>query len=367
MDQLPFQLNPFQHRAMVEFGMVTGFQVPEHVTLQASGNSPAILTHWAPVMMLMSQLEPHQQERVIGPFDVTREERQQLCKPPDAIDANCHLGQLIKELGLSVNTDPAAVFDTAVTLPGFEVNLRSAVLMHPDPEDYPSPERISWLAAQGFHVALGCSPKRPVTEATIHKLKGLLSSPDVAALGEIGVDHTLPVELWMRQTANAVRLFDCMPRDQKKVLVVKCRGMLDKDPSEAYDVLRATLQHRVSPVQLIHLQCFTGNVDVVKSWLETFPCTYFGFTKRVSEFGEGQVAALCSIEGERILLETYSPFFKFAGRKPSTPVQIGLTADAVAKVRGGTWRSVLAMATRNAMRLYRDRKDPDCDLTITQR
>ena len=48
--------------------------------------------------------------------------------------------------------------------------------------------------------------------------------PQVAALGEIGVDHTAPCGEWAKQTSDVVRLFQCMPRGQQrsKVLVVKC-------------------------------------------------------------------------------------------------------------------------------------------------
>ena len=63
-----------------------------------------------------------------------------------------------------------------------------------------------------------------VTTAHLDSLANLLLMPQIAALGEIGVDHTAPCEELAKQTSNAIRLFQCMPRGQRKskVVVVKC-------------------------------------------------------------------------------------------------------------------------------------------------
>ena len=73
------------------------------------------------------------------------------------------------------------------------------------------------------------------------------------------------------------------------------------------------------------------------------------------------------MDKSRILLETYSPYIKFGGHKLSTPNQLGMVADRVAKIRGCTWQSVLASATRNAKRLYQQKREPDCDLSANRR
>ena len=87
----------------------------------------------------------------------------------------------------------------------------------------------------------------------------------------------------------------------------------------------------VGRTQLMHFTCFTGSHRRVEMWLKGFPQTYFGFCKRVETFDESQCDALRRMDKSRILLETYSPFIKFGGHKPSTPNQLGMVADTVAK------------------------------------
>ena len=147
---------------------------------------------------------------------------------------------------------------------------------------------------------------------------------------------------------------------------VKSRGVAEEDPSEAYDALRMALNQFVTGVQVIHLHCFDGNKEVVDRWLSSFTPTYFSFARVVDHFTDDQRASLRAIDDARILLETNSPFIKFSGHRASTPAQIGMAARSVAVIRGGTWRTVLALATRNARRLFDQRLEPACDWTNTQ-
>ena len=176
----------------------------------------------------------------------------------------------------------------------------------------------------------------------------------------------MPIQYWARQTVNIQRLLGCLSIRTQKVLVVKCRGVMGEDPSEAYDILRTCLHQFVPGVQLIHLHCFDGDNDVVSRWLQSFPFTYFSFARVVDNFEEGQRDALRQLDDARLLLETNSPYIKFGGGRASTPAQIGMAARAIAAIHGGTWRRVLAVATRNAHRLYAERLEPQCDWSETQ-
>ena len=295
---------------------------------------------------------------------------------PDAFDASCHYFQMLTELTLHRTVNPFQAFSGALTEPGREVNVRSAVLVFSDPLLFPTPEEIHSFRSSGMSIVLGVKPKMRITQGQLDELANLRLMPEVAALGELGVDHTAPIEEWIRQTDDIVKQLDCLPRGQRvpKILVVKCRGMKDADPSEAFDVLLKTLHIYVPGTQLIHFTCFTGDHQIVEKWLKSFPQTYFGFSKRVDSFTEAQKEALRKLDDCRILLETYSPYIKFGaaykkfpGSRGSTPAQLGMTAEAVAKVRGGSWRDVLASATRNAARLYQERKEPNCDWSSSHR
>ena len=60
--------------------------------------------------------------------------------------------------------------------------------------------------------------------------------------------------------------------------------------------------------QLIHLHCFTGNVELVQLWTEKFNKIYFGYTAAVHNFNKDQLQGLKCIPTDRILLETDSPY-----------------------------------------------------------
>ena len=358
---------PCQRLAMSEFGIATGYVVPDRITIQMTGNSPALLTHWAVVSLLFSALEPHQRASLRDQFPLTERERNSLLDIPDGFDTCCQYDKLAHEVGYNLGSNPRLVFAQERAEPGFEVDLKSALLVFSNPDCYPTKDQIRQFRARGFHVSLGARPKCDVSEAQLDRLADLLEMPEVTALGEIGVDHSVPIQYWARQTVNMQRLLGCLPIRAQKILVVKCRGMMDQDPSEAYDILRTCLHQFVSGVQLIHLHCFDGDSDVVNRWLQSFPFTYFSFARVVDTFEEGQREALRNLDDARLLLETNSPYIKFGGSRASTPAQIVMAARAVATIRDGTWRSILAVATRNARRLYEERLEPQCEWSDTQR
>ena len=111
---------------------------------------------------------------------------------PDAFDASCHYFQLLIEVGLHRGVHPPEAFACAHPEPGYEVNLKSTVLEFADPVIFPSQEEIRRLRDLGYCIVLGVKPKIRVTAAHLDSLANLLLMPQVAALGEIGVDHTAP-------------------------------------------------------------------------------------------------------------------------------------------------------------------------------
>ncbi|XP_069129351.1 uncharacterized protein [Argopecten irradians] len=59
--------------------------------------------------------------------------------------------------------------------------------------------------------------------------------------------------------------------------------------------------------QRIQLHCFGGSQDVVHSWLDTFPNTYFSVSGMVHHFQAAQQRALRAIPRDRLILETVVP------------------------------------------------------------
>ena len=128
--------------------------------------------------------------------------------------------------------------------------------------------------------------------------------------------------------------------------------MEKEDPSEVYSTVLMHLKGQVRRDQAIHIHCFTGNKDIVKSWIGEFPRTFFGFTKIVQSFTKDQLEGLRAVDDERILLETDAPYFGFPGIKHSAPNAIGMTAEVVAKARNTSTMHLLFVSTTNAAHLY---------------
>ena len=84
---------------------------------------------------------------------------------PDAFDAWCHYFQLLIEVGLHRGVHPPEAFACAQPEPGYEVNLKSAVLVFNDPVMFPSQEEIRRLRDLGYCIVLGVKPKVRVTAA----------------------------------------------------------------------------------------------------------------------------------------------------------------------------------------------------------
>ena len=91
---------------------------------------------------------------------------------------------------------------------------------------------------------------------------------------------------------------------------------------------------------------------MVKSWIDEFPRTFFGFTNTVHNFTKDQPEGLRAVDDEPILLETDAPYFSFPGLKYSAPNRIGMTAAVAAKARNTSTMHLLLVSTVNAAHLY---------------
>ena len=112
------------------------------------------------------------------------------------------------------------------------------------------------------------------------------------------------------------------------------------------------LRKYVRSHQPMHLHCFTGNKYVVERWLEVFPRTFFGFTNLAGRFDENQIAALCSLEESRLLLESDSPNFPIRRSEVSSPSQLWAAAEVVATHNHLTPERMLEITLANGQYLY---------------
>ena len=83
----------------------------------------------------------------------------------------------------------------------------------------------------------------------------------------------------------------------------------------------------------IYLHSFAGGPNEVDEWLSTGRVVFFGISGLFLRFSEEQLAGVCRIPRDRLLVETDSPYLR-GGPGEMTPGQICATYIAVAQQRG---------------------------------
>ena len=130
---------------------------------------------------------------------------------------------------------------------------------------------------------VGARPKVILTPEERWEVKSLVELPAVSGLGEVGLDHTTSPDLWHRQERQLEDLVTGL--EPSKVLTLHLRWM-SSDTTDVEAFMRCLdILSPISPgSRRVQLHCFTGSKEVVEEWLESFPYTYFRFTKMVSRF-----------------------------------------------------------------------------------
>ncbi|XP_069134300.1 uncharacterized protein [Argopecten irradians] len=239
---------------------------------------------------------------------------------------------------------------SVIEQPSVPAAVVGGVIIYSEPNNYPP---VDFTLEGPWKVAVGVHPKHCETLTVDQKLhlQRLLQHPKVVALGEFGLDRTIPIAKCRRQTEVFAKLLK-MARPTQPI-VLHLRGV--KGDVHGTDIYRAALtmvEDVCSKEQLIHLHCFMGEADVVRAWLRRFPNTYFGVTAAVHSFDRMQLEALEAIPRDRLLLETDSPYFPLRKAKVSTPAYLGDTASLVASQLDSLTKDIAEHTTRNAVALY---------------
>ena len=91
-------------------------------------------------------------------------------------------------------------------------------------------------------------------------------------------------------------------------------------------------------------------------WTQSFPRCHFSFNRSVSQFNEGQLAALRGMEEARLLLETDAPYFHRRGQAYSAPSELYDTTELVARHRNVSTERILSVTKNNVVMLYGGRQ-----------
>ena len=233
----------------------------------------------------------------------------------------------------------------------FSYRLAEGVVIFCDAPTYLTREEVQSLGSQGFRVGIGMHPKKSehYTDGDLTSFQRCLAYPEVAVLGEVGLDYSINRSSWAAQHVVLDRVLKHLQPTQ--VLVLHARGDRDTIGLGYYQLLYQ-LKGVVRPEQKIHVHCFKGSHALVYVWLSEFPNTLFGFTGLVQHFSTASKEALRLLPEDKLLLETDSPYFRIGGRHNSSPAFLGMVANMVANIRGQEWKEVLGVALRNASLLY---------------
>jgi TatD DNase family protein len=360
------EVTPLQAAAMRIMARDLDMVPPQHFTLEPL-NSPVVLLHWRAVIIMFSMLSASDQRQFLEMYSPLDELQSTIDLRTDAnhdaydssalrsaFDSHYHHDRTCRAFGLH---GPTTSFDDmrrpAQPLPHHEVHLVGAVANFCDPETWPTITEMNNLNSQGIRVAIGIHPKTALRIQPRDYLRfgELAASPLIHAIGEVGLDHSKPSNEWYQQEQMLKHCLKSLSAGH--VLVLHCRGMKDKDPSEAYyRLLDIMLGARVPSEQRIHMHCFGGSRKVTRDWLSAYPNTWFGFTLLARHFQPDQREALQLVNNRFLLLETDSPYFAPPSYSNSTPNLIGMVAEKVAEIRGQTTEEVLRLTTENAQYLY---------------
>lgn len=233
--------------------------------------------------------------------------------------------------------------------PQLDVSVSGGVIVYSEPSTHQEtvPVHSPWGIPVGVH------PKH-INEFSRDRflhMEKLLNLPHVVALGEVGLDRTVPVKLWRQQEAVLRQVLTLTRKD--KVLVLHLRGTpSDRIGMDVHARCMQILQKSCDPDQPIHLHCFTGDAELVKEWMDSFSHVHFGFTGAVESFHTDQLDGLHAVPMNRMLLETDSPYMKPGGGHINTPAFIGDVATIVASKLQMSVRYLLKETVKNCRKLY---------------
>ena len=196
-----------------------GDEVPTEFTITPA-NSPAVLLHWRVLIVLFACLnDPDRQELIVCYLVYAT----WIGDLSDGFYSHFHLDRSRWSLGVL----EASVEDLCRMIKpdqDHSVRLTGGVAVFCDPGTYSSEEEMHHLRSQGYAVAIGLHPKRvdSYTAEDYRAFEEHVTRPEVAALGEVGLDYTVNQSMWGQQHVALDRALKHLQPSQ--VLMLHARG-----------------------------------------------------------------------------------------------------------------------------------------------
>ncbi|XP_070550123.1 putative deoxyribonuclease TATDN2 [Ptychodera flava] len=165
-------------------------------------------------------------------------------------------------------TSDAFIFNPLIQKSSSGIPLLGGVEIYCDPVTYPKDLHRSprWKIAVGIH------PKQvgSLTENRLQVFGDLVRSPQVTALGEIGLDYSVKPDKWpLQEKVFRLALPYCV-REKPLILLIRGAsgdGCIVAVGRSALNIVREYCGRE----QLIHLHCFMGTNQLFGGGLRSFP------------------------------------------------------------------------------------------------
>ena len=281
-----------------------------------------------------------------------------------AADTHCHLQQLV---GYGETRYPSLEAALAAPVP-HAIRVDHLVPSYCWPNTWE--DIVQPRPREARHIALGWHPTQAAlrSDALLDRFRGLLVTPDVMALGEVGLDYNRisymeePEQEKARQQQQ--ELLEIMCREAKShclPLVLHCRdvGRAESATNDCLNILQRVFYHQREQDWPIYLHCFNYGMDVALRWTSIFAQVYFGISPLLlnpQRCHEELPQVICNIPREKILLETDSPYLPTpaAGDAIPSPVHVYHVAERVKALRKEvSIQAVLGAGREATMRFYR--------------
>lgn len=263
------------------------------------------------------------------------------------LDGHFHLDRMLgrnAKVSTMVRTLPSRI-------PSAPCEVKGGVVVFCDPRTYPTQIQAS-LDVAGFVAAVGIHPKHIAHLNDRHwgAFKTLMQSPNVKAIGEVGLDYTAK---GINKQETRLRHILVGFADPSRPVILHLRGRKG-DEDEIYFRALGLVRKCLSEEQPIQLHCFSGGPGVFAAWHTSFPNVYASYSGLVRHFTEHQITGLKSVPADRLLLETDAPYLPTTGSKrDNTPHHLLEVAELVAKARAVPTAEVVNLCNKNLCRLFK--------------
>lgn len=334
--------------AMSIYNSLNGFGIKDLSSLQLPYAYHSFL-HWKILALLINKSDDKENLAV---YENRRPFRKVTLKPVtiSLIDSHFHLDMYLKKL--KNDALPEFNWHWGET----EYRISHVIANYCFPRNWPSSSKRSDLRRdRRIHMAMGIHPRivameNPrVLEKWMKELESLAKATRVVAIGECGLDTSIPGETDVRKQ---LRFFERQVQLASKLnlpIVIHCRGDTRLDEKCLNCMVDNLPQsHRV------HRHCFDGDNNTYSRWKAAFPNCKFGISPFLilNDKYPNFRARVCAMEIKDIVLETDSPYLYASSDSFGSPL---LLQDILTQLFGMfpfNIDELASITTQNCKELY---------------